>query len=157
MWQLFFTYMHHHQKLSMVKHIVWQLFYVLTDMLMLNDLVLPSRTAVLWISHNVECGHKIKRINNLPGWEASSRSSTWVKGARKNEIYVATFNGYLFYKLFLEVGRGKNSGCDDWSPSHTTSQRKCFAFLDFQQVSIILWFWQSYSCHSIEWDSSIVD
>ena len=32
---------------------------------------------------------------------SSSGSSGWVRGAKKHEIYSATFGGHLFYDLFL--------------------------------------------------------
>ena len=68
-----------------------------------------SRPAQLWISHNVEHGHEMKRIHDGGG-------------------------GMNSPELGQDAQGGKNSAHNDGSPSCAIRQRKHFAFLEFKQV-----------------------
>ena len=68
-----------------------------------------SRPGQLFISHNVEHGHKMKITHDRRG-------------------------SINFLELRWYSQGGKNSACNERIPSHAISQRKLFTFFEFQQV-----------------------
>ena len=103
-----------------------------------NDLVLPSRTTVLWISHNVECDHKIKRINNLLGRVSAQICGRPVadpgNGGQKNMKYMWPPLAAIFMTFSRGLGEVKTLATMMAAHPRPSARESISSFLDFQQV-----------------------